>query len=53
MLKEFSEAKGVTIEEYKFEPPTKEQWMEIIDDLRRKHKQLRSLEKKLETHFPS
>jgi hypothetical protein len=53
MLKEFAEAKGVTIEDYEFRSPTDEELMEFRDYLRRTYEQLQSLEEKIEIHFPS
>ena len=53
MLKEFAEAKGVTIEEYEFRSPTEEELMEFRDDLKRIYEQLQRIEEKIEMHFPS
>jgi hypothetical protein len=53
MLKEFAEAKGVTIEEYEFRSPTEEELMEFRDDLKRMYEQLQRIEEKIEMHFPS
>ena len=53
MLKEFAEAKGITIEEHQARTPTEEELMEFRDDLKRMYEQLQRIEEKIEMHFPS